>query len=509
MFLEEGTAVAISTSDAERLAGELYGIAAAATVLPGEYDCNFHLRAADGHEYVLKCMHPARESSFIDMQCAALAHLAINAPHLPLPRVQLTKRGERFAAIADAEGQTRLVWMLNFLPGDTLANANPHSPELLADLGRFLGEMDAALENFAHPAVLRELKWDSSRANWIREHAGQIADAQRRALVEYFLSLYREWIEPAPSGLRKGVIYGDANDHNVLVTAAWPQPRRIAGVIDFGDMHHGWIVSEAAIAAAYAILGKSDPLAVAKEIARGFHKGYPLNEAELAAVFPLIAMRLAVSVVNSTLRKKQKPDDGYVIVSEDAAWDALQRLAKIHPRFAHYTFREACGFSAVPKAGKIAQWLQKQERGGVNAIEADLRTAPLIVFDLSVGSRLLGADPANAETNTLARALFEKMAAAGAAIGVGRYDEARLLYTSPLFGVDAPDEEQTRRIAEQARDEAAALVLLPKIHERYAVADHPGVLHVRLQFRVLRGGDLFVGIEKFPQPIAKDRVVIG
>ena len=442
MFLEEGTAVAISTSDAERLAGELYGIAAAATVLPGEYDCNFHLRAADGHEYVLKCMHPARESSFIDMQCAALAHLAINAPHLPLPRVQLTKRGERFAAIADAEGQTRLVWMLNFLPGDTLANANPHSPELLADLGRFLGEMDAALENFAHPAVLRELKWDSSRANWIREHAGQIADAQRRALVEYFLSLYREWIEPAPSGLRKGVIYGDANDHNVLVTAAWPQPRRIAGVIDFGDMHRGWIVSEAAIAAAYAILGKSDPLAVAKEIARGFHKGYPLNEAELAAVFPLIAMRLAVSVVNSTLRKKQKPDDGYVIVSEDAAWDALQRLAKIHPRFAHYTFREACGFSAVPKAGKIAQWLQKQERGGVNAIEADLRTAPLIVFDLSVGSRLLGADPANAETNTLARALFEKMAAAGAAIGVGRYDEARLLYTSPLFGVDAPDEER-------------------------------------------------------------------
>ncbi len=443
MFLEESTAVAISTLDAERLAKELYGIAAAATALPGEYDCNFHLRASDGHEYVFKCMHPARENSFIDMQCAALAHLAANAPRLPLPRVQLTHRGVRFTSVADAGGPTRLVWMLNYLPGDTLANAHPHSPELLADLGRFLGEMDAALANFTHPAALRELKWDSSRANWIREHVGKIADPQRRALVEYSLSLYREWIEPAQSGLRKGVIYGDANDHNVLVTAAWPQPRRIAGVIDFGDMHHGWIVSEVAIAAAYALLGKSDPLAVAKEIVRGFHSGYPLNEAELAVLFPLIAMRLTVSVVNSALRKKQKPDDGYVIVSEDAAWDALQRLAKIHPRFAHYTFREARGLPAVPKAEKIALWLQKQEcEGASSVIDADLRSVPLIIFDLSVGSALLGADPSNAETNKLARTLIEEMAAAGVAIGIGKYDEARLLYTSSLFGVDAPEEER-------------------------------------------------------------------
>jgi 4-aminobutyrate aminotransferase-like enzyme/Ser/Thr protein kinase RdoA (MazF antagonist) len=446
MFLEESAAVAISALDAERLANELYGITAAGTALPGEYDCNFHLRAADGHEYVLKCMHPARENSFIDMQCAALTHLANNAPRLPLPRVQLTKRGERFISIADAEGQTRLVWMLKYLPGDMLANANPHSPELLADLGRFLGDVDAALSSFAHAATYRELKWDSSRANWTREHVGKIADPQRRALVEYFVSLYREWIEPAQSGLRKGVIYGDANDHNVLVTAAWPQPRRIAGIIDFGDLHHGWIVSEAAIAAAYAILGKNDALSVAKEIVRGFHSGYPLNEAELAAVFPLIAMRLTVSVVNSGLRKEQKPDDEYVIVSEDAAWDALQRLAKIHPRFAHYTFREACGFPAVPQAEKIVQWLQNREREGARVIDAELRTAPLIVFDLSVGSTLLGADPANAETNKLALTLLKKMAAADVTIGIGRHDEARLLYTSPLFDGDAAPADERRTI---------------------------------------------------------------
>jgi 4-aminobutyrate aminotransferase-like enzyme/Ser/Thr protein kinase RdoA (MazF antagonist) len=496
MFLEESAAVAISASDAERLAKELYGITAAGAALPGEYDCNFHLRSADGHEYVLKCMHPAREKSFIDMQCAALTHLANNAPRLPLPRVQLTKHHERFISIADAEGQTRLVWMLNYLPGHMLGNANPHSPELLADLGRFLGDVDTALSSFAHAATHRELKWDSSRANWIREHVGKIVDPQRRALVEYFVSLYREWIEPARSGLRQGVIYGDANDHNVLVTAAWPQPRRLAGVIDFGDMHHGWIVSEAAIAAAYALLGKSDPLAVAKEIVRGFHRGFPLNEAELAALFPLIAMRLTVSVVNSGLRKEQKPDDGYVVVSEEAAWDALQRLAKIHPRFAHFTFREACGFPAVPKAEKIAHWLQTQGSRNARVIDTDLRTTPLIVFDLSVGSALLGADPSNAEANKLAFTLVKKMAAADVAIGIGRYDEARLLYTSPLFGSDAPsDERRTIHLGLDLFVEAGTPVCAPLDGVVHLLAENKGALDygplVILRHAIDDGEELF------------------
>src|SRR5258708_301732 len=283
-------------------------------------------------------MHPARESAFIDMQCAALEHLAKHAAHMPLPRVERTIKGDAFTLWNDAAGQARLVWMLGFLRGKTLVNSNPHSPELFSELGKFLGELDFALGKFEHPATHWELKWDSSRAGWISEHLEKVADAQRRALAGYFISLYREWIEPSQAQLRKSVIYGDANDHNVLVGATWPRPR-IAGVIDFGDMHHAWVVSEIAIAAAYAILGKNDPLAVMKELVRGFHGSYPLNEAEIAVVFPLTGMRLAVSVVNSTIRKIQRPDDQYVVVSEAGAWDGLERLGDMHPRFAHSTAR--------------------------------------------------------------------------------------------------------------------------------------------------------------------------
>src|SRR6267154_4720667 len=179
MLLEARVAQPVTEAEAVHLAQELYGLESTARALPGEYDDNFHLTSADGHAFVLKVMHPAREHSFIDLQCRALTHLAQRAPHLPLPRVKQNRRGELFTLMAAADGAGRLVWLLTFVIGTALAEVCPHTPELLGDLGRFLGEMDAALRSFAHAAAHRELKWDSSRAAWIRDFVKHIADAQR------------------------------------------------------------------------------------------------------------------------------------------------------------------------------------------------------------------------------------------------------------------------------------------------------------------------------------------
>ncbi len=162
MLLEERVAQPTTETEASELARELYGLDVTAKSLPGEYDDNFHLTlprsnprttqeesAAAG--FVLKVMHPARERSFIDMQCRALQHLAERAPQLTLPRVRLNRTGEAFAAITGADGSQRLVWLLTFVPGTMLVKARPHSPELLQSLGQFLGEMDAALLDFLMP----------------------------------------------------------------------------------------------------------------------------------------------------------------------------------------------------------------------------------------------------------------------------------------------------------------------------------------------------------------------
>jgi 4-aminobutyrate aminotransferase-like enzyme/Ser/Thr protein kinase RdoA (MazF antagonist) len=446
MLLEARVTQPVTEAEAVRLARELYGLETTARALPGEYDDNFHLTRADGQAFVLKVMHPAREHAFIDLQCRALTHLAQRAPQLRLPRVTPNRSGELFASIAAADGSTRLVWLLTFLSGTVLAEVRPHTTELLGDLGRFLGEMDAALQTFTHAAAHRELKWDSSRAGWIKDYVTHIAGSKRRALVEKFLALYEAEVVPVLPRLRRSVIYGDANDYNVLVSDPWPQPRTIAGVIDFGDVHHGLTVSEPAIAAAYAILGKEDPLQAAAAIVGGYHGAFPLDELELSVLYALIGARLAVSVTNSAQRKTLKPDDPYVTVSEEPAWEALERLEKIHPRFAHYTFRAACGLPPVPQGEKVKQWLERSAGSAASVLDVDLRTVPSLVFDLSVGSTFLGADPGAAETPALTEKIFRAMKCAGVSVGVGRYDEPRLLYTSALFGASGNPTGERRTV---------------------------------------------------------------
>src|SRR5215470_1115111 len=443
MLLEARVAHHVMPAEASRLTDEVYGLEATARALPGEYDDNFHLTAADERAFVLKVMHPAREPSFLDLQCKALVHLAERAPQLPLPRVLPSCRGELFSETTAADGSKRLVWLLSFLKGTVLAEVRPHAPELLRDLGRFLGEMDVTLQSFEHPAAHRELKWDSSRAGCIKQYIQAIAGAERRALVEKFIALYEAEVAPRLSRLRRSVIYGDANDYNVVVSDPWPQPRKVAGVIDFGDMHYGLTVSEAAIAAAYVSLGKTDPLKGAAEVVAGYHSAFSLQEEEFAVLFPLMAARLAVSVTNSAHRKKVKPDDKYVTVSEEPAWKALEKLAKVHPRFALYTFRAACGMTPAPKAKKIHGWLVENKKTAGSVLDLDLRTAPSLVFDLGVGSCFLGADPKDSETPALTEKIFRGMKRAGVRVGVGRYNEARPLYSSPRFGsIENPIEER-------------------------------------------------------------------
>jgi 4-aminobutyrate aminotransferase-like enzyme/Ser/Thr protein kinase RdoA (MazF antagonist) len=446
MMPEARVAAPITESEAARLARELYGLETRASSLPGEYDDNFRLTVQNGRAFVLKLMHPAREPSLVDLQCRALMHLAQEAPHLCLPRVCPAQNGESFTTVTPADGSARLAWLLTYVSGTPLADVRPHSPELLLSLGGLLGNLDAALAGFSHPAAQRELKWDLARAQWIRSYLHLVTDSPRRALVERFLALYEDTVVPALPLLRRSVIYGDANDHNVLVGEPWPEPRHVVSVVDFGDMHYGLTVSEPAVAAAYAILGKKDPLPAAAAVVAGYHSAFPLPGGELEVLYALIGARLAVSVVNSAHRKTLNPGDPYVTVSEAPAWQALESLAQVHPRFAHYTFRAACGFAPAPQHENVQRWLLEKTPSAASLLGANLRTTPCLVFDLSVGSGFLGADPRAAETDALTEEISREMKRAKVSVGVGRYNELRLLYTSSLFGASANPTDERRTI---------------------------------------------------------------
>ena len=182
----------------------------------------------------------------------------------------------------------------------------------------------------------------------VRRHLGHVRDAERRALVERLLDRFERDAAPLLPRLRTSVIHGDANDYNVLVNPPATPEREVVGLIDFGDVVHSYTVADPAIAAAYAMLDKPDPVAAAAHVAAGYHAAHPLTEAEITALFPLITMRLCVSVAMSAFRRADEPDDAYLTISERPAWDLLERLDAVPPRWAHARLRAACGFEPSP-----------------------------------------------------------------------------------------------------------------------------------------------------------------
>ena len=208
---------------------KLLKLIAGARRLPSERDQNFLLTDDSGQQFVLKVANTAESRSFLEAQNAVLNYLS--------GRVSFCQRviGE----IIEFEGH--LVRLVTYLPGVPLAEIKPHTPGLLQDLGRKLGQLSRALADFDHPGVHRDFYWDLANGNRIvTEYAPLIEDIELRELI------LKCRFEPAIE-LRRSVIHGDANDYNVIVD---PQSMTVSGLIDFGDMVYSYTVGDLAIAVA-------------------------------------------------------------------------------------------------------------------------------------------------------------------------------------------------------------------------------------------------------------------
>ena len=196
-----------------------------------------------------------------------------------------------------------------------------------------MGKIDAALCRFTHPAMRRVLQWDLRQAGMARENA-PLLSLDRRARVE---RIFLQWDEIDWAALRHSVIHGDANDYNVLVGGG-----RMVGLLDFGDMLHTSTVCDLAIALAYTMLNEKEPLSVAAQVIRGYHRWHPLTDAEQQALFPLILSRLSMSVCYSAHNRARNPDDSYQVVTEAAAWELLDKLELCSPQDALALIRANC-----------------------------------------------------------------------------------------------------------------------------------------------------------------------
>ncbi len=452
---------------------EHYGLNGQAKRLPGEYDLNFEIQTPT-ERYLLKIARADTDLQELEFQNAVLQHVEQNfkAPqhqHLPVQRVIATRSGESIAR-ADIGGQTRQMRLLSFLEGRTLARVSPHTRQLLESLGAAVARVDQALSGFSHPLAARAFKWNIAQADAIIPKLEFIENANRRALATEHLAQFVN-LKPRFGELPQSVIHGDANDHNIVVQGRGYEAR-VSGLIDFGDAMLCPTVGGLAIALAYAMLDKPDPLASAVHVVRGYHEVRPLNELELSFLYPLTLARLAVSVTNSGFEKRLRPDDPYIVVSEAPAWALLEQLEQIHPNFVHYLFRNACGFEPNPTSTRVRKWLQINASSTGPVTEFNLSTEPLHVFDLSVGSFELGLPEDTDTTEKFTKRLFGQLEGMGKRIGVGRYSEPRLIYASEDFktqGENGP-EYRTMHIGLDVFLPAGAAVVAPLAGQIHSLA---------------------------------------
>jgi Ser/Thr protein kinase RdoA (MazF antagonist) len=328
-----------NAAGAEHLARGLYGADVSATALPSERDQNFLVTTAAGDRFVLKIANGGEDRAMLEAQNAAMAHVAGRVAFCP--RVVPATSGDTIALTPDGEHFVRLV---SYLAGTPLATIGARSPTLLENLGRAIGQLDAALADFDHAAIHRDFHWDLANAEKVvRRYLPLVGDDGHRRLVEQVSASAFGALDGSRKALRRGAVHHDANDWNVLVSPAdsTGEAPEIAGVIDFGDMVYSWTVADPAVAAAYAMLDRPDPLGTVVAIARGYQREYPLRDEELSALFPLAALRLCMSACIAAWQQQQRPDDEYLAVSQEPIRRTLPVIAAIPPSVASRAVREA------------------------------------------------------------------------------------------------------------------------------------------------------------------------
>ena len=168
-----------------------------------------------------------------------------------------------------------------------------------------------------------------------------------------------------------------------------------------------------------------DSIKIIANLVAAYHKKNQLKEKDLDLLFIFLKMRLAVSVINSTMMAKENPDDPYITISQGPAWRFLEQ--EFDPNIVLAKLRIACGFEVVKNSKRILAYLKKNCGNFSNIFNCDLVHAPMV--DLSVFGTVIPENPFNLTLNEATKI--------GADINVdywlGFWGEPRLIYTSHEF----------------------------------------------------------------------------
>lgn len=373
-----------TTERAAEIAKLHFGLDVVASRLDGYDDENFKLVDSKGNRYLLK-LSTVEHLEALRFQVAIMEHLDTLELDVDFPKPIVDRQAH---SITQVDDQTT-VRLMTWLPGRVWAEVNPKTTELRQQLGAAAGQLTNALVDFKHEGAHRNLDWDLANSLWIEKHLHLFSDDEKQN-VKHFQQLFLEQ-QQVYSRLPKQIIHNDLNDYNIFVSEDYSNPK-VSGIIDFGDSVYTQSVNDVAILLAYACMHLPDPLSAACEVLEGYQQYYHFSKEELKCLYTLVGMRLVVTVTSAAIKKQEFPDDEYFVISEKPAWELLKKWVAIHPDFAHYSFRKACGYTAHPKQEQFQEWM-RENKVPLSTLFPTLDWTSKTEFynlDMSVGSGFIG-----------------------------------------------------------------------------------------------------------------------
>src|SRR5437764_7029983 len=304
------------------IAARLFGLEGTAVNLGSERDQTFLIDDGAGGGGVIKISNLGEDPAVLDLETAAILHVARVDPELPVAR-PLPAGAEYRVTVEGAEG-------VHFVRLFERVHGHAGGPQLADDAVRGFAathaRLNLALRAFFHPAAGRELLWDVKQALKLRPLVTSISDARRRRLVADVLDRFEQRVVPRLPSLRAQVVHADFNLDNVFLDAH----DRAAGIVDFGDTCHTPQVADFAVGLASVLRGRPDDDAfrIARIAIDGYASRIPFEAQELELLGDLVAARLAAIVSISAWRVERYPENAeYIQAWDDDSWQLLELFA--------------------------------------------------------------------------------------------------------------------------------------------------------------------------------------
>ncbi|PPR47422.1 MAG: 5-aminovalerate aminotransferase DavT [Alphaproteobacteria bacterium MarineAlpha5_Bin9] len=388
--------------------------------LNSERDKNYLITTNNNHKYVVKISNSAEKLEFLKYQDQLINHLSKNKNIKKI----IPKIYHRKIKIYIYKNKSFYVRILSFIEGNMYAKSKiNHSIE--KSLGSSLGHVSLQLQTFIHKSAIRVFEWDPSKIDWIKKHI-KLFYGNKKNIIQNVINEYQLYVKSNLKYLRFSITHSDPNNYNLVI-----KNNQITGLIDYGDSLYAPTINDLAISLSYALMDNKNLYSTLSNIISSYHKVFPISDREIYSLMSLCKSRLLITVVMAKKQSLKYPNNKYLSISEEHAWQLLEKLSKIKPNFLIYIIRDICKYPIIINHNKIINFLKYKNFSSI--FNFDLTSVNKSIIYLN--SRKYSIN------NNFDKKLFKE----NSKIAIGLYSEIRNVYNGKNF-ISLLDNKKRRNI---------------------------------------------------------------